>query len=108
MPLLPIDLQTMFSHLNQIGREQAIQKEGSPLNQSLQGMEIAKETIEKDTSVNETHEVGEGVEKVNEEESKRENRNQNKKREKEKEGIKKEQRELFKEPHLGHHIDIIG
>ncbi|MBN1698321.1 MAG: hypothetical protein JW881_12475 [Spirochaetales bacterium] len=108
MPLLPIDLQTMFSHLNQVGKEQAIQKDVSPLHQSLQGSEIAKETIDKDATVNETHDIGDGVEKVNEEENRKENRNRNRKREKEKEALKKEQRKMFRESHLGHHIDIIG
>ena len=110
MPLLPIDLQTMFSHMNQVGKEQAIQKEGSLLHQSLQGMEIAKDSKEKDTTVNETDQVGEGLEKIKDEEEKKGNTrgNEENKNKKEKEQEEKKQREFFKEPYLGHHIDIIG
>lgn len=110
MPLLPIDLQTMFSHMNQIGKEQALQKDVSPLQQSLQGAEIAKDSKEKDTTVNETDEVGEGLEKIKDEEKKKgseQGTGQNTK-EKVKEDENSEQKEVFKEPYLGHHIDIIG
>jgi len=106
MPILPIDLQIMFSHINQIGKEQAIQKEVSPLQQSIQGLELAKETIDKDSSVNETNDIGSGVEEINEE-KKQENRQRKKKQDTNKEEKKKE-KEAYKEPHLGHYIDILG
>lgn len=110
MPLLPIDLQTMFSHMNQIGKEQALQKDVSPLQQSLQGAEIAKDSKDKDTTVNETNEVGEGLEKVKDEGQKKgkEQGTEQDKMEKDKEHVKTGQKEVFKEPYLGHHIDIIG
>ena len=68
MPLLPIDLQTMFAHMNQVGREQAVQRQISPEAQALQAQNIVKRTEERDNSVNETNEVSEGVEQVKEEE----------------------------------------
>jgi hypothetical protein len=107
MPLLPIDLQTMFSHMNQVGKEQALQKDVSPLQQSLQGSEIAKDSKEIDTTVNETDEVGEGLEKIKDEEKKKE-QEQGKKQQKKKEQNNDKQEERLKEPYLGHHIDIIG
>jgi len=109
MPLLPIDLQTMFSHMNQVGKEQALQKGVSPLQQSLQGQEIAKDSVEKDTAVNETDNVGEGVEKVKDEEKKKnEQGNDEKNREKMKKEKDREQKEVFKESYLGHHVDLMG
>ena len=108
MPLLPIDLQIMFSHMNQVGKEQALQKDVSPLHQSLQGMEIAKNSKEKDTTVNETDQVGEGLDKIKDKEKKKGKEQGNEKRKKEKEGKNAKQKEFFKEPYLGHHIDIIG
>ncbi|MBN2439826.1 MAG: hypothetical protein JXJ04_00715 [Spirochaetales bacterium] len=110
MPLLPIDLQTMFSHLNQIGKDQAVQKDAAHLHQSLQGMEIAKDAKVKDESVNETDEIKEGIEKIKDEEKNKgnETKAEQKKREKEEADKKNEEKQFFKEPYLGHHIDITG
>ena len=64
MPLLPIDLQTLFSQTSQVGKEQAANKDASPLAQSLQGAQIAQKTEQRDNDVNETREQDEGPEKV--------------------------------------------
>jgi hypothetical protein len=108
MPLLPIDLQTMFSHMNQVGKDQALQKDATPLDQSLQGMEIAKDAKEKDTTVNETDEVGDGLENIKDEEKKKRNAEENEKKKRENEEQETEKKEVYKEPYLGHHIDITG
>ena len=106
MPLLPIDLQTMFAQMIQVGKEQAVQKEINPQAQIAQGTEIARRTEQQNSSVNETHDVGEGLEQVNEEsEQKQRSASNSNKREKEQESEKKE---YFEDPDLGHHIDIVG
>jgi hypothetical protein len=109
MPILPIDLQTMFSNLNQVSREQSIQKDVTPAQQALQSTQVVKETEAKDKTVNETREVGDGINKVSEEEKKK------KTREKRKKGGKKQtdqnnldSNEVVKDPLLGHHVDLIG
>ncbi len=109
MPLLPIDLQTLFAQMDRVGKEQAIQKEISPQHQSLQGTEIVKKSEEKDKTVNETKEVGEGVEKVKEEE-KKEKREMKKKEGKDRKTGKNRgaEEEIFSDPDLGKHIDLIG
>lgn len=110
MPILPLDLQTMFSHMNQVGKEQAAQKEVAPQHQALQGQEIAQKTKDLDTAVNETRDIGEGLEKVKDEE--RENRGEGrepqKKEAKKKEDENKKEPVVYQDPNLGHHIDIIG
>ena len=108
MPLLPIDLQTMFAHMNQVGREQAIQKQVSPEAQSLQAMNIVKRTEEKDTSVNETNEIGEGPEQVKEEEEQESRKQQAEERKGSRSGTENTDREIFRDPSLGQHIDITG
>lgn len=110
MPLLPIDLQTMFSHMNQIGKEQALQKDVLPLQQALQGAEIVKDSQEKDETVNETNNVGEGLDKINDEEKKKqkEQGTGKNKKEKHKGNGTNGRNDEFKESHLGQHIDIIG
>jgi hypothetical protein len=64
VPLLPIDLQTLFSQSTQVGKEQAIQKEATPLAQSLQGSQLVQKTEQRDNDVNETPNQEEGAEKV--------------------------------------------
>ena len=108
MPLLPIDLQTLFSHINQVGREQAVLKEGSVQYQFVQGAEMAKRTEQADNAVNESHEVGEGVEKVKEEEKREKRRQAAGKEKKQKEGGPENEKRYFEDPDLGHHINIVG
>jgi len=64
VPLLPIDLQTLFTQANQVGREQAVQKDALPQAQSLQGAQMAQKTEQRDNAVNETHDQQEGPEQV--------------------------------------------
>ena len=66
MPILPIDLQTIFAQINNVGRAQAVQKDVPPHHQALQGSEIVRETDQQDHSVNQAHNIGDGLEKVNE------------------------------------------
>ncbi|NOY10082.1 MAG: hypothetical protein GXP33_14715 [Spirochaetes bacterium] len=107
MSVLPIDLQTLFAQMNQVGKEQAIQKNISPLHQSLQGTEIAKQTEEKDKSVNETKDVGEGLEKIKDEQKKGKKKEAPKRKDENRQEKKKENG-IFKDPDLGRHIDIVG
>ena len=102
MPILPIDLQTLFAQMNQVGKEQSTLKEGAAIQSSMQGMGLVKQTEQKDSSVNESQNVGEGVESLKNEEKKRREKGRSKKREREKE----EKKEYFSDPALGHHIDI--
>ena len=107
MSLLPIDLQVMFSRMDQIGKEQAIQKQVSPEAQAAQALELVKEAEQRDNSVNESGEVGDGIEKIDEEQKKRE------KRKRGKEGTRDssdkgsgEKKNIFQDPALGHHVDL--
>ena len=108
MPILPIDLQTLFSQMNQVGKEQALQKEVPPIHQSLQGMEIAENAKVKDESINQTDQVGEGLEKIKDKEKKKEKENARRKKGKNKEENDSEDKEIITESYLGHHIDITG
>ena len=64
MALLPIDLQTLFTQANQVGKEQAVQKDAPPAAQSLQGAQLVQRQETRDASVNEAHDQEEGPEKV--------------------------------------------
>jgi len=107
MPILPIDLQTMFSHLNHVGKEQAVQKDGNVQHQILQGQRLVEKTNEKDKTVNEAENMGEGAEKIKEkeQEQRREENEAGRREAKEKE---KRKPVVYQDPNLGHHIDITG
>ncbi|GAB1457283.1 hypothetical protein MASR2M48_25910 [Spirochaetota bacterium] len=42
MPIKPIDLQTMFLQLGQVGKQQAAQKDGALLHAHLHGEQLKK------------------------------------------------------------------
>jgi len=110
MPLQPIDLQTLFAHLNQVGKQQAQIKAGAILQQELQGNEIAKQTRLKDETVNETKESSED-QKVKEKQSEpgkgslKEEPSKGRGEDKEE---KKEKPNFYEDPALGKNIDITG
>jgi hypothetical protein len=60
MPIQPIDLQTLFTQLDRVGRDQSALKEGAQLQASVQSAQIQKKTDEKAHTVNETRDTGEG------------------------------------------------
>jgi hypothetical protein len=95
----------MFSQMNQVGKEQAVQKEIPLQAQIAQGAEIVKKTGQQDSSVNQTHDLGKGLEKVNEEKEQEQRASSKEKREKKE---TPEEKEYFEDPDLGHHIDIVG
>ncbi|MDR3275974.1 MAG: hypothetical protein LBT11_01990 [Treponema sp.] len=64
MAIQPIDLQTLFTQIDKIGKEQSLQKEGVQIQAALQGMQIQKKTEERARSVNETQDTGQGSEGV--------------------------------------------
>jgi hypothetical protein len=115
MPLLPIDLQTMFSQMSQIGREQAVQKEVPPQYQAVQAEQIVRKTEHDDKAVNQAREPDEGPAKVKEEGPRR-RRRRGGPRERSRagggqapaEGEPPERREVFEDPALGHNVDLVG
>jgi hypothetical protein len=104
MPILPIDLQILFSQMNQVGKEQSVLKEGAQIQSSMQQMGIVKQTEQKDNSVNESHDVGDGVGNLKNEARNRQEQTQEKKERREKEA--KKNKKFFQDPALGHNIDI--
>ena len=107
MPILPIDLQTLFGQSLQVGKEQAVQKEASPQAQSAQGAQMVQQTEARDTSVNETPPEEEGPEQVRD----RTRRGAERRR---RQGGKKQPpppspgRGVLSDPALGRNVDITG
>ena len=111
MPILPIDLQTLFSQLNQVGKEQAVQKEAGPHAQALQGAQLVRRAEQRDNAVNETQRQEEGPEQARMRTFRREGerrRRSGKERKERKEPSPPEQakRDVFQDPALGRNVDI--
>jgi hypothetical protein len=121
MPLLPIDLQTLFSQLNQVGKEQSVQKEAGPHAQALQGAQLVRRAEQRDNAVNETQRQEEGPEQAKtrlaraEGERRRRSGKERKDRDEKQSGRRaadgrtpprEAKRDVFKDPALGRNVDI--
>lgn len=108
MALQPIDLQTLFVRLSTVGREQSAMKQAVAQSQVVAGEEIAQRSQDLGHTVQETDEVSEGPETVSDEQGGT-GRHAG---EKEKRGRHEEDEsrsdEVFRDPDLGHFIDLSG
>lgn len=107
MPILPIDLQTAFAQTNQVGKEQAVQKDATPQAQAVQGAQIAQKTVRSDSTVNETPPEENEAEKI------KDKAGRGGRRRGEGRGKKKAPAEektpavdVVQDPALGRHVDI--
>jgi hypothetical protein len=109
MPLLPIDLQIMFSQMSHVGKDQAVQRDVMPQYQFVQGNEMVQKAEHDDSAVNQSQQLGEGPEKVKEQEEKEKRQHaQGQRKDESDESAKEEEKQIFEDPDLGHHVDLIG
>jgi len=107
MAIAPIDLQTLFTQLDKVGKTHLSQKEGQPLQQAIQAMQIQKKTDEQMLQINEAQNTGEGAEKVKDRERENQKQSGNKdKRKQNKSGTEEENHFVLSDPSLGKNIDI--
>ena len=109
MPLLPIDLQIMFSQMSHVGKEQAVQRDVTPQYQFVQGTEMVQKAEHDDSAVNQSQQLGEGPEKVKEQEEREKRRQSREQAKSDSRGPgSEEEKQVFEDPDLGHHVDLIG
>jgi hypothetical protein len=110
MPIQPIDLQTLFAHINQVGKEQASLKEGLLAQQAAQANELIKEKKHQDESVNKTVKADEDNQKIQYDQEKASSGKPGSDHEKENEKPDNKQKKMsvFTDPDLGKNIDISG
>jgi len=106
MAITPIDLQTVFSQVDKVGKTQAAAKEGQALSQAIQGADIQRKTEEQIKQVNETQNTGEGTDKVNDRGQRHNSGSENEKRKQNDNEKEEEQRPVLRDPYLGNKIDI--
>ena len=64
MAMQPIDLQTLFTQMDKVGKTQSLQREGLQIQASLQQVESQRKAEEHIREVNETQNMEEETEKV--------------------------------------------
>ncbi len=109
MALLPIDLQTLFSQSQQVGKEQAAQKDAPPAAQSAQGAQLVQKAEVRDHAVNEAQNQDQDAEKVKD----RSRRGAERRPPRERKGGKAAPArppapDVVKDPDLGRNIDVSG
>jgi hypothetical protein len=106
MSVQPIDLQVLFSRLNQIGREQSAQRNMLVQAQAVAANEIAERSEEEDRRVSDVNTEEEGPEKTSNDGE--ENASPEQQERGEEETPAEDRREVVRDPDLGQNIDISG
>jgi len=105
MAIAPIDLQTLFTQVDKVGKTQAAQKEGQEIHQAIQGVQIQKKAEEQIQQIKEAQNTGDGAEKVNDQNQKQRQGGGQEKNKREAQEEEK-QASVLRDPSLGNTIDI--
>jgi hypothetical protein len=112
MAIQPIDLQTLFTQVEKVGKNQAAQKDGLQIQAALHQVQSQKKAEEQVQSVNEAQDTGDGAERIKDETSRRRPFEEGEGRENPEDGEEEPEREgrenLIRDPSLGRNIDISG
>jgi type II secretory pathway pseudopilin PulG len=108
MAIAPVDLQTLFTQIDKVGKAQAAERDGQILHQAIQGAQLQKKTEQAINQVNEAQNTGDdGTEKVKDKQHGHDGRKQNgEKRENEEEETEEVKPSVLTDPSLGKTIDI--
>ncbi len=110
MAVNPIDLQAIFSQMNQVGKQESAVKDSEIIRQDQANIIVNKESIKDSEYIPDTKDISEGAGKIKD---KVKENNPKKRRKPNKEDEKKilknnKIEENIKDPELGQNIDIIG
>jgi len=112
MAIQPIDLQTLFTQLDKVAKNQAMQREGQQIQESIQQIQIQRKNEQNIQSVNQPQDLGDQAETIKDEKRHggRENNNSARERQPEEEELPgaEEKRDLIRDPALGRNVDISG
>jgi type II secretory pathway pseudopilin PulG len=105
MAISPIDLQTLFTQVDKIGKQETAQKTGAAIQQAIQQAQSQRITEEKINSVNEAQDQGEGAEGIRDRNGGRREGQARKKADEEAAPDEKED-DVIRDPDLGRNIDV--
>ena len=106
MAIAPIDLQTLFTQADKVGRSQVAQKEGQALQQSIQGAELQRKTEERINQVNEAQNTGEGIDKMHDQSRRHNSGSKNEEKKQDNKDKEEVRLSVLRDPSLGNKIDI--
>jgi len=112
MPIRPIDLQTLLMQMSQVGRDQAVEKDGPALQSAIQGAVVQKRESEAKESVRKAEDAKDGAGAVKE----RRERGKGKEADGDEEGGEAggepegdgSSEEVVRDPSLGNRVDLTG
>lgn len=114
MSVNPLELQTLFSQINRVGKQQALTKENDVLKQEILNSDIHKQGIKDSEEIPETKNLDEEFSKIKDEEN---GKNQKKKKKRnagqsdETDDITQDEeqsKKIITDPKIGRKIDILG
>ena len=105
MAISPLDLQTLFTQMDKVGKQDTAQREGAALLQSIQHARIQQQNDEKVRSVNEAQNTGEGSEAIDDNNSGQAGQ-ENLQGESMEEKEEKNKDDVIRDPALGKNIDV--
>lgn len=108
MPIRPIDLQTLLMQLNQVGREQAAEKEGAALQASMQGAAAQRRQVDSKEAIRAPSEPKDGAGPVAERQGAGQGGSEKRRGEEGEGGEAKPEDEIVRDPELGNKIDLSG
>ena len=112
MAIQPIDLQALFTQLDKVGKNQAVQREGQQIQAAIQQVQVQRKNEENVQAVNEAQEMAEEAETIRDENGRGFHANQGggKGKQEAKDEMQAEDGnpELIRDPALGRNIDISG
>lgn len=111
MAIQPIDLQTLFTQMDKVGKAQVQEKAAITLQQELQTADFQRRAEMKIRSVNKVQDEGEGVEQLKERRRPRGEDNQQEKKEKKEDEADSSDPtgpETIRDPDLGRNVDLSG
>jgi hypothetical protein len=111
MAIQPIDLQTLFTQVDKVGKDQSAHREGAQLQASLQSARMERLEVERDHSVNEAQDTGQGgVERVKDRNGRKQGGKEFLARDKKEAGEEEEAADsrIIRDPFLGRNLDVSG
>jgi len=107
MAISPLDLQTLFTQMDKVGKQDAAQREGAAILQSIQHSRIQQQLDEKIRSVNESQNTGEGAEAIDDNSGGKTGQENHQGESSDKaEENDKEDGGVIRDPDLGRNIDV--
>lgn len=113
MAVNPIDLQAIFTQMNQVGKQESLNKESEVIRQDQAALIINKEGTKDAEEIPETKNLSEGSGKIKDKEKRNNRENKEKDSDENKKNIKAKdnkgnEKDYIKDPDLGQNIDILG